>query len=466
MLGTAEEAREVKRRCLADPGWFSKHVLGRRSWSAQRQLRDSVRLNRKTLAYSANAVGKTNEAAAIILEWLLMHQRGRVIITGPRFETIRLGIWAEVRDQWARSRTALGGDMQETYWRLGNRHDAVITTADDPSSLQGARGQEVFVVLDEAQAIDDGAKWDALESLLTAEASRLLEMGNPLVTSGRFYEHAHGEEYNVVQIDGLDHPNVVTGRNAYPGAITRAWCEDRLERWGKNDPRYVARVRGRFPDSGTNQIVARSWLDRGCANPVVNPFLAGRRMGVDLARYGDDECVASLLVDGELTDQECWGMAPATESAARIIDLRQRWGIVEAHNVKVDSCGLGGPIADICISRGLDVDQVNNAKSPAGDWPELTEGMVFKNRRDETHYIAGKLAERGELRIPARFKETRADLCSPTYTIPNGVWRAEEKDAVKKRLGRSPDKGDSVVISVSNQGGGGIGIASVGWRSK
>ncbi len=460
MLGTVEEARELKRRCQADPGWFSQHVLGRRSWSAQRRLRASIRAHKKTLAYSANSVGKTNEAAADIIEWLLMNSRGRVIVTGPRFDTIRRGIWAEVMDQWARSRTPLGGDMQETYWKIGHRHDAVLTTADDPSSLQGMRGDQVFVVIDEAQALDDGDKWDALESLLTAPQSRLLVMGNPLVTSGRFFEFAHGDEFYVIQIDGMDHPNVVTGRNVYPGAITRGWAQDRLERWGAKDPRYVARVRGQFPDSGTNQIVARSWLDLGCANPVVNPLLKGRRMGVDLARYGDDQCVASLLVDGELEEQEEWGMAPATESASRIIALRQQWGIVAPHNVKVDSCGLGGPIADICIERGLDVDQVNNAESPAGDWPEITDGMVFKNRRDETHYIAGKLIERGEMRISKRFPETRADLCSPTYTIPNGVWRAEEKDAVKKRLGRSPDKGDSVVIAVSNAGNGGFGITS------
>jgi hypothetical protein len=43
--------------------------------------------------------------------------------------------------------------------------------------------------------------------------------------------------------------------------------------------------------------------------------------------------------------------------------------------------------------------------------------------------------------------ELRADLTAPTYTVEMGGIKIESKEAIKKRLGRSPGKGDAVVIA-------------------
>jgi len=42
-------------------------------------------------------------------------------------------------------------------------------------------------------------------------------------------------------------------------------------------------------------------------------------------------------------------------------------------------------------------------------------------------------------------EELIADLCSPTYTDNDKVMIVESKDTIKKRLGRSPNKGDAAV---------------------
>ncbi len=41
------------------------------------------------------------------------------------------------------------------------------------------------------------------------------------------------------------------------------------------------------------------------------------------------------------------------------------------------------------------------------------------------------------------------DLAAPTYTINRkGAIQIEEKEATKKRLGHSPDRGDAVMLSL------------------
>ena len=43
--------------------------------------------------------------------------------------------------------------------------------------------------------------------------------------------------------------------------------------------------------------------------------------------------------------------------------------------------------------------------------------------------------------------EIVADLCSARYKLTTAGVQVEEKEEIKKRLGRSPDKGESIILS-------------------
>jgi len=45
-------------------------------------------------------------------------------------------------------------------------------------------------------------------------------------------------------------------------------------------------------------------------------------------------------------------------------------------------------------------------------------------------------------------KELQRQLTAPTYLIKNGKIKIEEKDNIKKRLGRSPDRADTYVMGL------------------
>lgn len=454
---TDDGAPSLLARCRADPTYFGRVILDRRRWSKQEEMRRAIDVHRRTHVRSANGVGKTFELASIVCEWLPSNPQGRVLCTGPTFETVHRGLWQEVRRCFAAARVPLGGRMGEHEWTLGAGWDAVVASVDNPSAIQGGRGRKLLIVVDEAQGVDNVDLWDALESLMSARDSRMISSGNPLVTSGRYYQQSLDPTWHHIHIDGLDHPNVVSGEEIFLGSITRHWVEEKRQAWGENDPRWWARVRGQFPPVGMNQLIPIVWMDEGERNPEPIPALKGRRIGLDVARFGDDWTVLAKIEDGKLVDVIRWRDERTTATAGRVIAEAKAWN-VEPHNVKIDVCGVGAGVVDECFACGMVVDAVDFGAGVEEDWADVCSGSDFMNRRGELYWAARELIRLRHLQIPASFDGVRTDLAAPKYDYPKGTLRVEEKDSIKKRLGRSPDEGDAVVVALSNASRTGLGI--------
>lgn len=454
-----------QKECAADPLLFARTVWGRRRWSAQRTIRLALAKYTLVIIFSANGVGKTNELAAYVIEDTVLNPGTRWTLTGPRFDTVRDGLFSEIRDLYNVALTNgihLGGEMQKDQWLLGDRWDVACSTAAEPSSYQGRRGKlRTKVGIDEAQGDIAAEHWDALDSLLTGEGSQMFASGNPITSGGRFRENANDPRWHAISIDGYDHPNVKTGTIVIPGAITREWIEDRRRKWGEDDPRFIARCRGKFPPASTDQLISDRWFD----GPVIaHEQTAGTHIGCDLARMGDDECVLYVVRDGAPIYEEIWDHARLTESASRIRAAMVRFG-VQACNVHIDATGVGAGVADELARTGIYVDAIEFGSGAQDDWQEITSGMEIQNRRGELHWIAARLLERGHLRIPTEYSALREDLVVPKYDYHRSVFRVEEKASIKKRIGRSPDRGDAFICAVSRTGSMALGISRIGGKA-
>ena len=76
-------------------------------------------------------------------------------------------------------------------------------------------------------------------------------------------------------------------------------------------------------------------------------------------------------------------------------------------------------------------------------------GLSFVNKRAEWWWRFREALDPKNDRLVALPRDDRlaADLCAPTWKLtPRGI-QVEEKDNIKKRLGRSPDRGDSIVMA-------------------
>ncbi len=456
------EVVELRDRCKADPLFFGRAILGRRRWEGQERIRRALEDHRYVHVRSANGVGKTHELASIIAEWPIIYPGSRVLIGGPSFDSAKYGVWAAFVSAYKASKFPLGGRLLEgeCAWILGPEHDVRVANPDNPDSLQGARGKRVLIVLDEAHSVEP-AFFDPLKSLMTASASRMILSGNPLYPTGPFRDAAHDPAtWHCIKISGFDHPNVRNGNEEYLGAITRLWIDERRAEFGsEDDPRYVARVLGEFPTSATmRQVFALSWLE--AAADLKREPCDVRRMGLDLARQGGDANAVSVFDETRtLVAHRTWHEDDTERTVARAMETALEFKVAP-ENVKVDACGLGGPIVDRLVGLGWNVEPVDFGAGPEYDWLEITgESTQFVNRRAELYWTLRELVRRGLVTIPREFSpNVWRDLTAVerlAEPADRGRIKLEPKEAVRKRIGRSPDSGDSAVLAFSNVGNSG-----------
>ena len=112
--------------------------------------------------------------------------------------------------------------------------------------------------------------------------------------------------------------------------------------------------------------------------------------------------------------------------------------------IVIDCDGLGIGVYDVLYKRGLPVYEFKGSFSPRD--PE------YFNARSEAYFNVRNLLN-PDPRINSEPLELPPDddlmheLCSINWDIRNGRKRIEDKKEFKKRLGRSPDKADSLIYA-------------------
>jgi hypothetical protein len=152
--------------------------------------------------------------------------------------------------------------------------------------------------------------WDAASSFVNRPGDRFLAIGNPTDPSSRFKRECDSGRWNVVVLSCLNHPNVVHGDSEIiPGAVTKDWCERKLEEYGADDaPLYMARVLGLWPRQGVNSLIsvadvtwAQEWDENKKKTPAAQGVQvitrSGVALGLDVAGYGSDLCVCWKIED-------------------------------------------------------------------------------------------------------------------------------------------------------------------------
>lgn len=164
-----------------------------------------------------------------------------------------------------------------------------------------------------------------------------------------------------------------------------------------------------------------------------------KRLGIDVARFGDDRTVifARQGLNARVKSSPVvMRGAPTTDIAARVLMAKARW---QSEVELIDDTGHWG--------HGV-LDQLRATGVPA-------LGIVFhaqainpryRNRRAEM-WLEMAEAVKGGVALPAHVPELVAELTTPTYTFVGGAFALEEKDQVKKRLGRSPDIADALALT-------------------
>ena len=170
-------------------------------------------------------------------------------------------------------------------------------------------------------------------------------------------------------------------------------------------------------------------------------------LGVDAARGGSDAMVIAKLFDNYMPALVCYpGTAvPNGKTAAGLVINEMRGAKCPVY---VDVIGIGAALYDALIDANIDAFGVNFAE---GSSKRDKSGLLaMRNVRAAAYWMMREALDPvngDDMALPPD-SQLMSDLVAPMWRLtPQGV-QIESKEDIKKRLGRSPDKGDAVVIAL------------------
>lgn len=207
---------------------------------------------------------------------------------------------------------------------------------------------------------------------------------------------------------------------------------------------YERFVKGNWESADDpDQLIIYDWA---LAAQDVEPLDGKAVLGVDVARYGDDDTVlASMRGNRVMSLERYHGLS--LERTATVVRKKIIETPIDARNVNIDAVGIGAGVVDILRSQGFPVTEViSGAKAVE------TRGETFKfnNLRSQMWWVVRESLRKGELCFELDDPRLREDLTAPRYTITGDrTVVVESKDKIKARIGRSTDSGDAVVYACS-----------------
>lgn len=428
-----------------DPAAWVHTRLSEFLWSKQRDIFVSVRDNRRTAVQSCHSIGKSFVASRIATWWIEAHPPGQafVVTTAPTFPQVRAILWQEINRAHAKGK--LGGRTNQTewWWQFADGHEEMVAFGRkpedlSPSSFQGIHKKYVLVIFDEACGMHKQL-WDAADSLISNEYSRFLAIGNPDDPVTEFKEVCSpGSGWNVIQVSAFDTPNF-TGEDVPDSLrdllISPTWQAEKLRKWGKDNPLYIAKVLGQFPKMSSDGLIPMHWIRdaQGRQLPKGSPV----ELGVDVGRGADKSVIACR-----------WGGHVRILSRDQNPDTMQTCGNVIAHLrstnavcAKVDEIGIGAGVVDRAQEQGHSVEGVNVGQSAA-------DKESFTNLRAEAYWALRDRFQDGNIDIDADDDDLAAQLVGLKYKRTSaGKIQMESKDEIRRRGDRSPDDADAVMLA-------------------
>lgn len=191
-----------------------------------------------------------------------------------------------------------------------------------------------------------------------------------------------------------------------------------------------------------DQLITYQMVDQAI-NRHTRP-IGQRKLGVDVARYGDDKSVIAERVGPALIAVEAKHGLDTIEVGEWVI-RKMVGNVINSDNVNVDTDGLGAGTSDHLVHKGYHINQLHSGHGAIHD---LDSDYRFKNFRSQMWWSFREGLKSGEYSINCEHSQLIEDLTAPRYEISNDkVIKVESKDDIKKRIGRSPDVGDAVVYA-------------------
>lgn len=438
-----------------DPVSWAKKKVGVDLWSKQQDIVRSVQQNKLTAVKSGHGVGKSFTTSMLACWWVDTHPADETVVvsTAPSTRQVSVIMWQEIRK--IHRKAQLQGEVQRAdRWLINDLEVGFGRKPQDydKHAFQGIHAKYVLVIIDEACGIDEWL-WIAGLSIATGKYCRIIAIGNPDDPSSYFAKVCKPDSgWNVIQISVYDSPNF-TGEKITEDASAKltdeSYIRDMRKEVGEGTPTWTSKILGEFPDVDEFSVIPLAWIHRAqerwqewhdSGDPI--PENERHIVGADIARFGGDKTAFAHRYGDIVTKVEA---QPKFDTEATADTLSEQMGI--SGTAIVDTNGVGAGVYDKIKRRARHAIGVNPAtRTTARDKSGRIE---FYNLRAAMTWRMRELLDPGRgstLMLPPDEKMA-ADLSAPRWkNAAGGKIVIESKDDIKKRIGRSPDKGDAVTL--------------------
>lgn len=487
---------------------FARELLGVNLDPEQEAILQSVQVNKRTSVASGTSRGKDFVSAVAALCFLYLTPtwdksgklvgNTKVFCTAPTGRQVEDIMTPEITRLFNGARARLPGRlvsngirMEEKEWFLTG-----FKAGDTkPEVWAGLHAVNTMFVITEATGLPE-IIYSAIEGNLQGN-SRLLLAFNPNISTGYAAASQRSQRWSRFRLNSLNAPNVVQREMIIPGQVdyewvvdkVRTWCElvpdnDYLESEGdfpfeldgerrlfRPNDEFRKKVLGLFPKVDSGVLIPYEWIEaannrwkefKRSGEKAVSPL----RLGSDVAGMGRDSSCECYRY-GNYTDRfemhHSGGRADHMATAGRLLHnmkANQRAADGLFPQVFIDTIGEGAGVysrllelaapgpANISEDRIHSVKFSESAVNGRGlPLKDITDCYEFYNMRAYCYWGMRDWlnpANNMNAMLPPD-DDLAEELTQTTWEfMSNGKVKIESKEEVKKRIGRSPDKSDSL----------------------
>lgn len=438
------------RRWRRDPVAFVREVFGVEpdAWQVRVLIAFADKKQDHIAMQACAGPGKSAVLAWCGWNFLLCYaDRGRHpngVATSISADNLRDNLWKELSVWQQRSPLLLEAfvwtkqriyakDHEQTWFLSARTFSKDADPEKQGRTLSGLHADYILYLVDESGDIPPAVLRSAEQGLGNCKWGKILQAGNPTSTVGMLYQSVTHQRdlWTVIRITGDPDDPERSSR------IDIEWARGQVKLYGRDNPWVMAYILGKFPPTALNTLLGPDEVEAAMHRSVSKDQWdwSQKRLGIDVARFGDDRTVIFPRQGLTAFRPVEMRIADTVQIAARVMLAIERWG--SELELIDDSGHWGHGVIDNLRAIGRGPIPVMFG-SPALD-------PRYKDRRAEMWLkMAAWVRAGGSLpNVPSLV----AELTMPTYYFAMGKFHLEDKDSIKKRLGRSPDLADALALT-------------------
>lgn len=487
-----------KLQSIDGPNLFFNEVLGVETledFQENKILRPIAKYSRVSIA-ACHSVGKTWSMARVAL-WFLSSFRGSIVITtAPTNRQVEKLLWGELRAAYKRAKYPIGGRLlnkelkiDDDWYAIGfspEKSAGSDSKEQSGSSFQGFHADYVMIIFDEATGISADVHKMAEGLMTSGILVKWVQIANPTTRACEFYKTFSDPAWYNIYLTCFDSPNLVANgitdlhrlnrelkklreldqaeRLEYienyekptPHLLSCQWVVSRALKWGVDHPLFQSKALGIFPEVDDNVIVQLQDVEAAIARDYdIETIDQKRYIGIDVARYGDDDSVITVLVGPKQTHLKTLTKRSVTAVSGEAISIINEKPSTPTV-VLIDCTGIGAGVHDILEEHYRRDRSVEIVEIHFGQVPDMATDKKKEVDEIKKRYFNLKARMFDLLGYDIRedlelFDDTIYLEELPTIQFSynsKGKMVIESKDDYKKRTGKkSPDSSDSLGLA-------------------